>query len=186
MWQRSPTRNKLWVAVCAALLVGQVLYNYLVLQVSLNSSQIPYEFLASLPMHIWLISFIWPILVIGINLLVKRAEIKATIRQQRRARFDFNTKLGMNSPFWNLYPIRVLRAIHKYSSDYTNYNDILKYINIIMHVTRLCSSLSCTSSHFGSHQQWHSYWVTLHLITRTTLTLLSSTLGLLLQTYYWG
>lgn len=41
----------------------------------------------------------WPIIVIIINLFVKRAEIKATIRQQRRARFDFNTKLGMNSPF---------------------------------------------------------------------------------------
>ena len=82
-----------------ALIFGQFFYNQLVLQVNLGSSKIPYEFLTSLPLHIWATSFMWPILVIGINLIVKRAEIKATIRQQRRARFDFNTKLGMNSPF---------------------------------------------------------------------------------------
>lgn len=99
MWQRSPIRNRFWALVSLALILGQLLYNQLVLQVNLGSSKIPYEFLASLPLHIWVISFMWPILVIGINLLVKLAEIKATIRQQRRARFDFNTKLGMNSPF---------------------------------------------------------------------------------------
>lgn len=99
MWQRSPTRNRFWVIISLTLTVGQLLVNQFVLQVNLKSTKIPYEFLASLPLHIWLISFMWPILVIGINLLVKRAEIKATIRQQRRARFDFNTKLGMNSPF---------------------------------------------------------------------------------------
>lgn len=99
MWQRSPTRNHFWVTISLALIIGQLIYNQLVLQVTLSSSKIPYEFLASLPLHIWVISFMWPVLVIGINLLVKRAEIKATIRQQRRARFDFNTKLGMNSPF---------------------------------------------------------------------------------------
>lgn len=99
MWQRSPTKNHFWVIISLALIFGQLFYNQLVLQVNLGSSKIPYEFLASLPLHIWFISFMWPILVIGINLLVKRAEIKATIRQQRRARFDFNTKLGMNSPF---------------------------------------------------------------------------------------
>lgn len=99
MWHRSPTRNRLWVVISLALIVGQLLYNHLVLQINLGSSKVPYDFLASLPLHIWLISFVWPLLVIGINLVVKRAEIKATIRQQRRARFDFNTKLGMNSPF---------------------------------------------------------------------------------------
>jgi len=99
MWQRSPTRNHCWVAISLLLIFGQLFYNQLLLQVNLGSSELPHKFLASLPLHVWLISFLWPILLIGINLLVKQAEIKATIRQQRRARFDFNTKLGMNSPF---------------------------------------------------------------------------------------
>lgn len=99
MWQKSPTRNRLWVAISLILIFGQLLYNHIILHVNLTSSKISYDFMASLPLHVWVISFLWPLLIIGINLLVKRAEIKATIRQQRRARFDFNTKLGMNSPF---------------------------------------------------------------------------------------
>lgn len=99
MWQKSPTQNHLWVLVSLALVIGQLFYNHLVLKINLNSSKVPFEFLTSLPLHIWLISFSWPILALCINSLVKRAEIKATTRQQRRARFDFNTKLGMNSPF---------------------------------------------------------------------------------------
>ena len=100
MWQRSPTENRFWVVISLGLIIGQLFYNRFVLELNLSSTNNkPFEFIASLPLHIWLISFVWPILVVGVNLLVKRAEIKATIRQQRRARFDFNTKLGMNSPF---------------------------------------------------------------------------------------
>ena len=34
-----------------------------------------------------------------INELIKRHEIKVNVRFQKRARLDFNTKLGINSPF---------------------------------------------------------------------------------------
>uniref|UniRef100_A0A7G3B899 Cation-transporting P-type ATPase C-terminal domain-containing protein n=3 Tax=Lutzomyia longipalpis TaxID=7200 RepID=A0A7G3B899_LUTLO len=37
--------------------------------------------------------------VLSIVELIKREEIKANNRYQRRARLDFGTKLGMNSPF---------------------------------------------------------------------------------------
>lgn len=99
MWQRSPLHNYFWVCTSLSLLIVQFLCSQLVLRVSANQGQVAFEFLSSLPLHIWIVSFSWPALVTGINLVVKRAEVKATIRQQRRARFDFNTKLGMNSPF---------------------------------------------------------------------------------------
>ncbi|XP_052740151.1 transmembrane protein 94 [Bicyclus anynana] len=40
-----------------------------------------------------------PLLVFLLNELIKWQEIKADARNQRRARLDFGTKLGMNSPF---------------------------------------------------------------------------------------
>ncbi|KAG9509071.1 Transmembrane protein 94 [Fragariocoptes setiger] len=99
MWQRSPCQNRIWVALSIVLLTSQILFSIAELKLNMPSSDLPFEFLTSLPVHIWAISSLWPLLVLIINVLVKRAEIKATIRQQRRARFDFNTKLGMNSPF---------------------------------------------------------------------------------------
>ncbi|CAB3253813.1 unnamed protein product [Arctia plantaginis] len=39
------------------------------------------------------------LLVFALNELIKWQEIKADVRNQRRARLDFGTKLGMNSPF---------------------------------------------------------------------------------------
>ena len=47
----------------------------------------------------------WAILASGvcanfaINELVKRHQIKANVRSQKRARLEFGTKLGINSPF---------------------------------------------------------------------------------------
>ncbi|KPJ08304.1 hypothetical protein RR48_13043 [Papilio machaon] len=40
-----------------------------------------------------------PLVVLLLNELIKWQEIKADVRNQRRARLDFGTKLGMNSPF---------------------------------------------------------------------------------------
>ncbi|RWS16658.1 uncharacterized protein B4U79_14915 [Dinothrombium tinctorium] len=52
-----------------------------------------------IPVYVLIVGLLWPILLLIINSLIKRHEIKVYKRQQRRARLDFGTKLGMNSPF---------------------------------------------------------------------------------------
>lgn len=100
IWQRNPMRNYWWVAASLSLLLIQFLYSELILVIGdPTEERKSYEFIKKIPANIWIFAFSFPLLVLGINLLVKRAEIKAATRQQRRARFDFNTKLGMNSPF---------------------------------------------------------------------------------------
>lgn len=47
--------------------------------------------------YIW--AFSWGIVLLGLNELLRFQEIKINIRYQKRARLDFGTKLGMNSPF---------------------------------------------------------------------------------------
>ena len=51
------------------------------------------------PLSSWiLLSSCLPVQIL-INELIKRHEIKVNVRSQKRARLDFNTKLGINSPF---------------------------------------------------------------------------------------
>lgn len=56
-------------------------------QIENFSLHLPLSYLISLP------------LVFAINELVKWQEIKLNVRYQKRARLEFGTKLGMNSPF---------------------------------------------------------------------------------------
>ena len=57
------------------------------------------EFLTSVPIWSWIILGASVPIQLGVNELVKRHEIKVNVRFQKRARLDFNTKLGINSPF---------------------------------------------------------------------------------------
>lgn len=52
------------------------------------------------PVHVWLIWSIGLPVVIILNEIIKRQEIKMEGRYQRRQRLEFQTKLGINSPFW--------------------------------------------------------------------------------------
>ena len=51
------------------------------------------------PVHVWATWLAGLVLVLGVNELVKRQEIKVEVRHQKRERLEFGTKLGMNSPF---------------------------------------------------------------------------------------
>ncbi|KAH9383847.1 hypothetical protein HPB48_025617 [Haemaphysalis longicornis] len=52
-----------------------------------------------IPQYVWLTGFLWTLLLLPLNELIKIHENRANRRQQKRARLDFGTKLGMNSPF---------------------------------------------------------------------------------------
>ncbi|XP_057323877.1 transmembrane protein 94 isoform X3 [Microplitis mediator] len=96
IFRRLPFNNLFWfcniviVLGLQALFSGNTLYNLLKEEQQKNSKfpiQLPLYFLISIP------------IVFIINELVKWQEIKANVRYQKRARLEFGTKLGMNSPF---------------------------------------------------------------------------------------
>ncbi|XP_031627987.1 transmembrane protein 94 isoform X2 [Contarinia nasturtii] len=94
IWNKSPFTNSAWLTVCIAILLFQTFIfalNLLLYEKILEQ-----------------ISIYWPIILfLGGSLIIvflivefcKWQELKANSRYQRRARLDFGTKLGMNSPF---------------------------------------------------------------------------------------
>ncbi|XP_047352774.1 transmembrane protein 94 isoform X3 [Vespa velutina] len=96
IWKKRSTNNYLWffsafIIICAqAAFSGHVFCQFLREegpQIENFSLHLPLSYLISLP------------LVFAINELVKWQEIKLNVRYQKRARLEFGTKLGMNSPF---------------------------------------------------------------------------------------
>ena len=51
------------------------------------------------PLHVWLIWSLGLPAVVALNEVIKRQEIKMEVRYQKRQRLEFQTKLGINSPF---------------------------------------------------------------------------------------
>ncbi|KAK7076247.1 hypothetical protein SK128_018931 [Halocaridina rubra] len=97
LWKRNPLRNKWWATSVFVVLVLQIVYGSISLSVNSSPQQGPC--LADVPVWLWLIAFLWPFMVIPINEIIKRREIRVNVRYQKRARLEFGTKLGMNSPF---------------------------------------------------------------------------------------
>ncbi|XP_014604302.1 PREDICTED: uncharacterized protein KIAA0195 isoform X1 [Polistes canadensis] len=96
IWKKRSTNNYLWffsafIIICAqAAFSGHVFCRFIREegpQIENFSLHLPLSYLISLP------------LVFAINELVKWQEIKLNVRYQKRARLEFGTKLGMNSPF---------------------------------------------------------------------------------------
>lgn len=98
LWRKNPLKNRWWASSVFVVLVLQVVYGSI--SASLCSSSEPSgPGLANIPPWLWLIAFVWPLLVIPLNEVIKRREIRVNVRYQKRARLEFGTKLGMNSPF---------------------------------------------------------------------------------------
>ncbi|XP_062120729.1 transmembrane protein 94 isoform X2 [Drosophila sulfurigaster albostrigata] len=94
LWQRNPLSNHIWGLTCLALLL---LHGFICgLQMLLDES------LEELLPQLWLpllVLFVSSLLSLLVSELAKFQENKVNARYQRRARLDFGTKLGMNSPF---------------------------------------------------------------------------------------
>ncbi|XP_071522630.1 transmembrane protein 94 isoform X2 [Panulirus ornatus] len=97
LWRKNPLTNRWWASSIFAVLVLQVVYG----SVSLSGSNrvLRSPGLSDIPAWLWLIAFLWPFLLIPLNEIIKRREIRVNVRYQKRARLEFGTKLGMNSPF---------------------------------------------------------------------------------------
>ncbi|XP_055684871.1 transmembrane protein 94 isoform X2 [Lutzomyia longipalpis] len=94
LWQRNPFSNSMWV-ICTTMML--TFHTILLLVQVLLDDDFGTILAVKWPGVVFLLlsSFV----VLSIVELIKREEIKANNRYQRRARLDFGTKLGMNSPF---------------------------------------------------------------------------------------
>lgn len=80
-------------------LLGQVAQTLLDLKLWENlSSPLTFKYISISPVS-WLLGFLSLILVVIINEIVKLHEIRVRVRYQKRQKLQFETKLGMNSPF---------------------------------------------------------------------------------------
>ncbi|XP_066585135.1 endoplasmic reticulum magnesium-transporting P-type ATPase isoform X2 [Prorops nasuta] len=96
IWNKQPITNSVWLVIAFIVLCIQAALSGIILcqfwaeegqNIEHLSINLPLFFFLSLP------------LVFIVNELVKWQEIKVNVRYQKRARLEFGTKLGMNSPF---------------------------------------------------------------------------------------
>uniref|UniRef100_A0AAR5NZX1 Cation-transporting P-type ATPase C-terminal domain-containing protein n=1 Tax=Dendroctonus ponderosae TaxID=77166 RepID=A0AAR5NZX1_DENPD len=95
--RKSPQSNIIWLTTIFLLVFCQSLYTLITYRGLMNTEPHNTQF----PIPLWIILFgsISPLGIFVINELVKKAEISSNKRFLKRARLDFGTKLGMNSPF---------------------------------------------------------------------------------------
>ncbi|XP_026844124.1 transmembrane protein 94 isoform X1 [Drosophila persimilis] len=94
IWQRNPFTNRIWAITC----LGLVMFHFGILAIQLAVDDFLQKQLPNLWMTI-LILYGSSLLSWIVSELAKFQENKVNARYQRRARLDFGTKLGMNSPF---------------------------------------------------------------------------------------
>jgi len=97
IWKTLPFSNKSW---CKAVLICFTLQS-LYTAVSIYLSNVPgvqYDFRVQYITYPLIMAVLWPIAIILIGEVMKRRYIKSFIRNQKRERLKFDTKLGMNSP----------------------------------------------------------------------------------------
>ncbi|NP_001348670.1 Cation-transporting P-type ATPase C-terminal domain-containing protein [Caenorhabditis elegans] len=89
LWYEFPIKCLLWDAAVIVCLITQIGYSYL-RGVHLS------DLFSLLPLGIL---FIWICIIVIVNELIKIRRIRQFTREQRRTKFEFDTKLGMNSPY---------------------------------------------------------------------------------------
>lgn len=94
-WRRSPFRNKTWLYTCIVILLLQSIYTMIAVFLARNYS----EYKLETPWIAIVLAATSPLVIFLVNEFIKWQEIKANLRYEKRARLDFGTKLGMNSPF---------------------------------------------------------------------------------------
>ncbi|XP_055339776.1 transmembrane protein 94-like [Paramacrobiotus metropolitanus] len=113
-WKYSPLKNLLWILAALTGIFAQLIYFFLDVDFVLGRHSPGFNgtsvwrsreefdgeaWYDSVPYYVWLLGFLWPLLLFPVNELIKKFELAALDKQQKRARLQFGTKLGMNSPF---------------------------------------------------------------------------------------
>ncbi|XP_078793143.1 transmembrane protein 94 isoform X2 [Oryzias latipes] len=99
LWRRSPFSNTWWCLTVPVVLIGQVIQATLDYQLWKDRGSALTFHLGQIPLESWLVASLSPLLVIVVNEVGKLHEIRVRVRYQKRQKLQFETKLGMNSPF---------------------------------------------------------------------------------------
>lgn len=97
-WHKWPHTNFVWLCTSIILLMIQAVYSVLYLG-ALSQDAAEDASIYNIPWMSMVLALLSPLAICVINEFVKWEEIKANVRYQKRARLEFGTKLGMNSPF---------------------------------------------------------------------------------------
>ncbi|KAK2908555.1 hypothetical protein Q8A67_004392 [Cirrhinus molitorella] len=99
MWKQSPLSNHCW---CAIICFVPVLNASLAMSSRFlwHDPDLHHTFyISDIPMASWVLGILWLIPLVFINEGIKLHEIRMRVRYQKRQKLQFDTKLGMNSPF---------------------------------------------------------------------------------------
>lgn len=96
IWKKQPFNNYVWFFSAFIALCAQAAFSGIVFCKFWKDEG---QSIEGFPLHLPLFFLISLPLIFAINELIKWQEIKVNVRYQKRARLEFGTKLGMNSPF---------------------------------------------------------------------------------------
>uniref|UniRef100_A0A8C7JGQ7 Transmembrane protein 94 n=1 Tax=Oncorhynchus kisutch TaxID=8019 RepID=A0A8C7JGQ7_ONCKI len=99
LWKKNPFSNTWWCLTVPVVLLGQLVQatvDYQLWQDRL--AHLTFD-LKDIPMLAWLFVSLSSLVVVLLNEAVKLHEIRVRVRYQKRQKLQFETKLGMNSPF---------------------------------------------------------------------------------------
>ncbi|EZA54621.1 transmembrane protein 94 isoform X2 [Ooceraea biroi] len=96
IWKKHPANNCIWFLSIFIVLCAQAVSSGIALCRFWREESKRIE---NFPIHVALFFLLSVPLMFAVNELIKWQEIKVNVRYQKRARLEFGTKLGMNSPF---------------------------------------------------------------------------------------
>ncbi|KAM9425394.1 transmembrane protein 94 [Pholidichthys leucotaenia] len=99
LWKMSPFTNTWWCLTVPVVLLGQIVQATVDYHLWRDRSSLLTFDLNSIPLEAWLVVSVSLLLVVVVNEVVKLHEIRVRVRYQKRQKLQFETKLGMNSPF---------------------------------------------------------------------------------------
>ncbi|XP_053721019.1 transmembrane protein 94 isoform X1 [Synchiropus splendidus] len=99
LWRKSPFSNTWWCLTVPVILVGQLVQATIDYHLWRNQMGVFTFNLEDIPLLSWLLVSVSTLLVMFVNEVVKLHEIRVRVRYQKRQKLQFETKLGMNSPF---------------------------------------------------------------------------------------
>uniref|UniRef100_A0A8C4E1Q5 Transmembrane protein 94 n=1 Tax=Dicentrarchus labrax TaxID=13489 RepID=A0A8C4E1Q5_DICLA len=99
LWRKSPFSNTWWCLTVPVVLLSQIVQATVDYQLWRHQGSLLTFNLDDIPLLAWLLVSLSPLLVVVVNEVVKLHEIRVRVRYQKRQKLQFETKLGMNSPF---------------------------------------------------------------------------------------
>ncbi|XP_030630146.1 transmembrane protein 94 isoform X2 [Chanos chanos] len=99
LWRRNPFSNTWWCLTVPVVLSGQVVQAVVDYHLWQDRESPVIFTLSHVPLVVWLLVSLSVVLVVLVNEAVKLHEIRVRVRYQKRQKLQFETKLGMNSPF---------------------------------------------------------------------------------------